>query len=220
MDDCCADTDTPPEGNYRRVLWIVLGLNAAMFGVEILYGLAAGSVSLLADASDFFADAANYAIALMVLGRTLVWRSSAALFKSAVMASMGIWILTLAVGRAMSGSGGSLPIAETMGIVGGLALAANVVSALMLYAWRQGDANMRSVWLCSRNDAIGNVAVIAAAYLVWQYQAMWPDLVVGVGLMTLCLHSAWSIMRQSVHELRTGEEGEVEDAHIHLSAAE
>ncbi len=215
MDDCCADTDTPPEGAYKRVLWIVLGLNAGMFVVEILYGLQAGSVSLLADASDFFADSANYGIALLVLGRSMMWRSSAALLKSGIMAGMGIWILTLAVSRTLSG--GQLPVAEIMGVIGVLALVANVISALLLYAWRQGDANMRSVWLCSRNDAIANLAVIGAAFLVYRYQAMWPDLIVGLGIMALCMHSAWSIMRQSVRELRQGGD---EAPQTHLSAAE
>ncbi|UTW10735.1 cation transporter [Marinobacterium rhizophilum] len=183
---------------YRRVLWIALLLNFAMFGVEILAGVWAGSVSLLADALDFLGDAANYGISLWVLGLGLAVRAKASLLKAFSMAAFGIWILGTALWHLYQGT---LPHAPTMGLVGTLALVTNLGVAWLLWAYREGDSNMRSVWLCTRNDAIGNVAVLLAALGVFGTQTAWPDLAVGILMATLALSSAWQITRGARQEL-------------------
>lgn len=203
MSDCCSHgCATPPSGQsprYRRVLWAALTINALMFGIELAGGLRAGSVSLLADAVDFFADAANYGISLLVLGMAPGWRARAALLKGLSMGAFGIFVL----GRAgWSAAAGSVPEPATMGAIGALALLANVSVAAMLYAWREGDANMRSVWLCSRNDAIGNLAVMAAALGVFGTGSGWPDLAVAAVLGVLALTAARSVIQQARAELR------------------
>ncbi len=193
---CCA---TPPVGpRYRRALWIALLVNAGMFLVEIVASAAAGSVSLLADAIDFAGDAANYGLSLAVLALAAIWRSRAALVKGLSMGAFGLYV----IGRATWGLWtGTPPEPLTMGAVGLAALAANVGVAWMLYAHREGDANMRSVWLCSRNDAIGNVAVIGAAAGVGATGAAWPDLAVAGVMATLALSAAASVIRQAHSEL-------------------
>lgn len=185
---------------YRRILWAALLINATMFGVEMAGGLRADSVSLLADAVDFLGDAANYGLTLFVLGMALTWRARAALLKGLTMGAFGIFVL----GRAAWGAvHGTLPEPLTMGAIGMLALLANVSVAVMLYAWRDGDANMRSVWLCSRNDAIGNVAVMGAALGVLGTGSGWPDLAVAAVMGTLALTAAASVLRQARTELRS-----------------
>ena len=200
---CCDHSTATPAATrsprYRRVLWAALVINAAMFGVEILGGMQAGSVSLLADAVDFFGDAANYGIALLVLDRSIRWRARAALLKGAAMGVFGLFVLGKALWAA---SAGAVPEPLTMGAIGLLALAANVWVAVMLYAWREGDANMRSVWLCSRNDAIGNLAVIAAALGVFGTGSGWPDLAVAAVMGVLALTAARSVIQQARAELR------------------
>jgi Co/Zn/Cd efflux system component len=184
---------------YRRVLWVALAVNAAMFGVEVAAGLQAGSVALLADAVDFFGDAVNYGLALMVLGLSLRWRAGTALLKGLAMGAFGIAVLGRA---AWSASTGIVPEPLTMGLIGALALAANVAVAALLYAWREGDANMRSVWLCTRNDAIGNLAVLAAALGVFGSGSAWPDLVVAAVMAALALAASRAVVRQALAELR------------------
>jgi Co/Zn/Cd efflux system component len=183
---------------YRRVLWIALVVNAAMFGIELASGLRSGSVSLLADAIDFFGDAANYAISLAVLSLGLAWRARAAMLKAASMLLFGALVLARAVWAATQGGA---PEAVTMGVVGALALAANLGVAWLLYAWREGDANMRSVWLCTRNDAIGNVAVMLAALGVFGTGTAWPDLAVAAVMAALALSAGASVLRQARHEV-------------------
>ncbi|MES2936549.1 MAG: cation transporter [Pseudomonadota bacterium] len=192
-----ADGEPIPPG-YRRVLWIALVVNAAMFGIEIASGLSSGSVSLLADAIDFFADAANYAISLAVLAMAAVWRSRAAMLKAA---SMMLFALLVLARAAMALAGGGPPEPLTMGVVGVLALAANAGVAVLLYAFREGDANMRSVWLCSRNDAIGNVAVLLAAAGVFGTGTAWPDLGVAAVMAALAFAGGWTVWRQARREL-------------------
>lgn len=184
---------------YRRVLWAALLINAAMFGVEVAGGLHAGSVSLLADAVDFFGDAANYGLSLFVLGMAATARARAALFKGLTMGLFGTLVLARA---AWSASSGVVPEPATMGLIGALALTANVAVALLLYAWREGDANMRSVWLCTRNDAIGNVAVLLAALGVFGTGSAWPDLGVAGVMGLLALGAARSVIVQAQAELR------------------
>jgi len=186
---------------YRNVLWIVFGLNAGMFAVEIIAGAMAGSVSLQADALDFFADAGNYLVALFVLERSIRWRAGAALIKGIAMGVFGIYVLGYSAWSIYSGT---VPLAPVMGVVGTMALIANVSSAILLFHHRDGDSNRRSVWLCSRNDAIANVAVIAAAGLVYLTASHWPDLIVGFFMAALSLHSAGQIIRQATGELRDG----------------
>ena len=201
-DACCgpsAATSPPPSPRYRRALWTALVINAVMFGVELVAGLQAGSVSLLADAIDFFGDAANYGVSLLVLGLSLAWRARAALLKGWTMGAFGVFVLGQA---AWTAAAGTVPEPATMGAIGALALLANLAVAGMLYAWRDGDANMRSVWLCSRNDAIGNVAVMAAALGVFGTGSAWPDLVVAAVMGSLALAAAWSVIRQARGELR------------------
>jgi Co/Zn/Cd efflux system component len=188
--------NAPP--GYRRVLWIALIVNALMFAVEIAAGVKADSVSLLADAIDFFGDAANYALSLAVLSMALAWRSRAAIVKAVSMLLFGGLVLGRAAWSAMQGM---TPEAVTMGAVGALALAANVGVALLLYTYREGDANMRSVWLCTRNDAIGNVAVMVAALGVFGTGTAWPDLAVAAVMATLALTAGWSVLRQAREEL-------------------
>ncbi|MBN8505115.1 MAG: cation transporter [Burkholderiales bacterium] len=198
-DSACSASTAAASPRYRRVLWVALFINAAMFGVEVLAGLAAGSVSLLADAVDFFGDAANYGVSLMVLGMAAAARARAALLKGLCMAAFGVFV----IGRTLwSLQAGGVPEPLTMGAVGLLALLANVTVAAMLYAWREGDANMRSVWLCSRNDAIGNLAVMAAALGVFGTGSAWPDLLVAAVMAGLALSAARSVLKQARHELR------------------
>lgn len=183
---------------WRRALWIALVVNAAMFVVEWVAGLQAQSVSLLADAVDFAGDAANYALSLAVLSMALVWRSRAALVKGATMFAYGLWVLARAGWLLHSGS---VPEPLTMGLVGFVALLANAGVAVLLYAFRTGDANMRSVWLCSRNDALSNLAVMAAALGVLGTRSAWPDLAVAAVMALLALSAGLSVMRQARAEL-------------------
>jgi len=196
---CCPPPAASHSASYRRVLWAALWINAAMFCIEIAAGLQSGSVSLLADAVDFFGDAANYGVSLLVLGMALHWRARAALLKGLTMGAFGLFVLGKA---AWSAASGVVPEPATMGAIGALALAVNVAVALMLYAWREGDANMRSVWLCSRNDAIGNLAVLAAALGVFGTGSAWPDLAVAVVMAALALTAARAVVKQALAELR------------------
>lgn len=203
----CCEHDTPAPAQianlprYRRVLWTALLINAAMFVVEIVAGVAAGSLSLLADAIDFAGDALNYGVSLAVLTSALVWRARMALLKAASMVGFGLFVLLRAL---WSVWGGAVPDPATMGAVATLALVSNVAVAGMLYAFREGDANMRSVWLCSRNDAIGNLAVMAAALGVFGTGTAWPDLGVAALMAALALHGGWQVGRQAWGELRAG----------------
>lgn len=193
--DCRTD-DRPP--GFARVLWIALVVNAAMFGIEIAAGLRSGSVSLLADAIDFFGDAANYGVTLAVLSLGLAWRARAALLKAFSMLLFGFAVL----GKALWAMNQGIPPEPiTMGVVGALALAANLGVAGLLYAFRRGDANMRGVWLCTRNDAIGNVAVMLAALGVFGTGTAWPDLAVALVMASLAISAGWSVMGQARREL-------------------
>lgn len=188
----------PP--GYRRVLWIALAVNFLMFALEIGAGVRAGSVSLLADAIDFFGDGANYALSLAVLSMGLAWRSGAAMVKAASMLAFGLVVLGRA---AWSAWAGVTPEPVTMGLVGLLALAANIGVTVLLYKFREGDANMRSVWLCTRNDALGNLAVMAAALGVFGTGSGWPDLAVAAIMAALALNAGWAVLAQARREMRS-----------------
>ncbi len=183
---------------YRRILWVALIVNAAMFAVEVGAGLQSGSASLLADAIDFLGDAANYALSLWVLAMALTWRARAALVKGVSMLAFGVFV----VGRVAWGAWHGVPPEPlTMGTIGLMALAANLGVAVLLYAYREGDANMRSVWLCTRNDALGNVAVMGAALGVFGTGSAWPDLAVAAIMACLAIAGGISVVRQARKEL-------------------
>ena len=202
MADCCSggcSPNKPPvDPAYRRILWIALIVNALMFAVELAGGWAAGSVSLLADAVDFFGDAANYGMSLFVLGLAPLWRSRTALVKGATMGGYGVFVIATALWHLAAGT---VPRASKMGAIGVVALAANLLVAALLFAYRHGDANMRSVWLCTRNDAIGNVAVMLAALGVWKAGSGWPDVCVAAVMGALGLTAARSVIVQARGEI-------------------
>jgi len=202
MSGCCGQ-DAKFEGlsrDYKRRLWIVIVLNAVMFAVEMGAGHLAGSQALQADALDFLGDALTYGMSLAVIGASIRARTNAALAKGISLFLMGAWELGSTLYRVFAVG---VPEAEIMGVVGALALATNVTSVLLLMAYKDGDANVRSVWLCSRNDAIGNVAVMLAALGVWGTASGWPDLIVAAVMATLFLSSAFQIVRQALEERRS-----------------
>ncbi len=197
---CCNNSQFDGmSADYKRRLWIVIFLNAIMFVVEMTAGHLAKSQALQADALDFFGDALTYGISLAVIGASLQVRASAAIAKGISLFLMGIWVFGSTVYHVIYTG---VPQAEVMGIVGFLALAANIASVLLLMSYKDGDANVRSVWLCSRNDAIGNVAVMIAALGVWGTSTGWPDLAVAAIMAGLFLSSAWQILGQGIREFR------------------
>lgn len=204
MSACCSggcSSEKPPvDSRYRRILWIALFINAMMFFVEVGGGWNAGSVSLLADAVDFFGDAANYGLSLFVLALAPVWRSRSALIKGLSMGGYGLFVLATA---AWNLAQGVLPESATMGVIGFLALLANLSVAALLFAYRNGDSNMRSVWLCTRNDAIGNVAVMLAALGVFGTGSGLPDIIVAGIMGLLGLSAARVVVAQARGELKT-----------------
>ncbi|KIL04898.1 cation transporter [Stutzerimonas stutzeri] len=195
-----SNTSGATSARYRRILWVALAINLGMFLVEIGAGLHAGSVSLLSDSLDFFGDAANYGVSLWVLGLGVAMRARASLAKAVTMGSFGVFILSMAVANFVEGS---VPDAPTMGVVGVIALLANLLVAALLYAYREGDSNMRSVWLCSRNDALGNLTVMLAALGVFGTGSGWPDLIVAALMALLSISAAVQIIRHARQELRT-----------------
>ena len=198
---CCHQHDDPQRGNpaYKRVLWIVLAINAVMFLVEIGAGVAANSASLQADALDFLGDAGSYSISLAVVGMALRYRAMAAFAKGLTMAAFGLGVIGTVVWHAMAGT---VPEPITMGVIGLLALIANAACAALLYVYRDGDANMQPVWICSRNDVIGNLAVLLAALGVFGTGTGWPDLIVASIMATLAVQGAWIVMQRASNELR------------------
>jgi Co/Zn/Cd efflux system component len=184
---------------YKRALWAVIAINGTMFLAELGAGFFAGSQALKADALDFLGDTFTYALTLFVIGMPLLWRARAALLKGLTLGAMGLWVLGSTAYHVLVLG---VPQAEVMGVVGFLALTANLTSVLLLLKYRNGDANVRSVWLCSRNDAIGNLAVILAAGGVWASGAAWPDLLVAGVMASLFLWSSAQIVRQARLELK------------------
>ncbi len=199
--ECPSDVtgDESVDPVFRRVLWIALIANFSMFLIEVVASQVSDSISLQADALDFFGDAANYGISLAVVGMVLTARARASVVKGATMAIFGLWVIGSAAYRAVSGSA---PDATTMGTIALLALIVNVAVAVLLYRYRGGDSNMRSIWLCSRNDAIGNVAVMVAAAGVFVSASRWPDLLVATIIAALNLAAAIVVIRLAKAELR------------------
>jgi Co/Zn/Cd efflux system component len=198
-DHCCPAPAPSADPRYRRILWIALAVNAAMFLVELGASAASGSAALAADAVDFAGDAANYGLSLAAIAAGGMWSSRAALGKGVAMGMYGVGVLAFCAWRIHVGTP---PEALTMGIIGTLALAANLWVAWLLYAYREGDANMRSVWLCTRNDAISNLAVLAAALSVFGTGNFWPDVAVAALMASLALYSAGSVILHARSELR------------------
>ena len=201
MTKCCGNNvkfDGISE-DYKRRLWLVIMLNAAMFIIEITAGQVANSQALQADALDFLSDALTYGISLAVIGASIQARTNAAIFKGLSLALIGVWVLGSTIYRVFFAE---IPEAEIMGAIGFLALMTNLASVLILVRYKDGDANVRSVWLCSRNDAIGNLAVMIAALSVWGTASRWPDLIVAAIMSGLFLSSAFQITRQALLERR------------------
>jgi Co/Zn/Cd efflux system component len=215
MSASCGHHNASFEGmdpRYKRILWTVIAINAAMFIVEMTAGALAGSQALQADALDFLGDTLTYGLSLAVIGRSIVVRSNAALLKGASLLLMGAWVFGATAYQLLVLG---VPSAGVMGGVGFLALAANVASVLLLARYKDGDANVRSVWLCSRNDAIGNVIVMIAALGVWGTATAWPDLAVAFIMAGLFLYSSMLILRQAWAEYSTGEDHGALASHGH-----
>lgn len=201
---CCGHTATFDglSADYKRRLWLVIAINASMFLVEMGAGTLAGSQALQADALDFLGDSLTYGISLAVIGAALPVRAWAAFAKGVSLTLMGLWVFGSTAYHVLVLG---VPRAEVMGVIGILALAANVGSVFLLMRYKDGDANVRSVWLCSRNDAIGNVAVMMAALAVWGTATKWPDLIVAGIMASLFVYSSMQILRRSLRELRSGQ---------------
>ncbi|WP_417414251.1 cation transporter [Hoeflea sp.] len=200
------------DASYKRVLWTVILINAAMFLVEMSAGKLAGSQALQADALDFLGDALTYGLSLSVIGMSIKVRSTAALLKGVSLLAMGLWVFGSTAYQVLILG---VPRAEIMGSIGLLALAANLASVFLLMRYKDGDANVRSVWLCSRNDAIGNVAVMIASAAVWLTASAWPDLIVALMMAGLFLRSAQLILVQAWKEYRSGEDPGALQSHGH-----
>jgi Co/Zn/Cd efflux system component len=201
MADCCnggCDSGKPPvDPRYRRILWIALLINAGMFAVELVSGWQADSAALLADSADFMGDALNYGISLFILGMLPVWRSRSSLIKGVSMGAYGCFVLASTAWHVASDS---MPAAGTMTLIGVMALMANGAVAALLYAFRNGDSDMRAVWLCTRNDVIGNLMVLLAAGFVAKTSSNWPDVMVAASMGVLSLTAAWAVIKRARQE--------------------
>ncbi len=213
---CASDSGAPKtDPRWRRALWIALAVNAVMFSVEIAAGVSGGSRALQGDALDFLGDAANYAISLGVARLVLTWRARAALAKGVTLALLGLFVMSSSLWAVWHGG---LPHAETMGVVGLVALVANAAVAIMLFRFREGDANTRSVWICSRNDAIGNAAVVLAALGVFGTGTRWPDILVAIVMAGLGLWGGRQIIAQALGELRAQQPARARAEHRYSSS--
>jgi cation diffusion facilitator family transporter len=202
MDACCeqkAEELTALRDEHKKVLTIVLVINAMLFFVEAAVGLLAHSTALLADSLDMLGDSLVYGFSLYVLWRSAEWKAKAALLKGAIMAVFGTGVLIQAIYKAIAGA---VPVAETMGVIGLLVLLGNGLCFVLLYRHHSDDLNMRSTWLCSRNDIIANLSVLVAAVGINIFDASWPDILVGAAIAALFLKSAFTVLRESLLELR------------------
>ncbi|MEH6545401.1 MAG: cation transporter [Sneathiella sp.] len=208
---CCGESEYEPRSaqddlSYGRVLWFALIVNGGMFFIEIAMGLTFGSVSLQADALDFLGDAGNYAISLFVLSMALKIRARAAYFKGVIMGLFGLWVTASVLYHVISGT---FPDARAMGLVGTLALIANTSVFILLWKHRSGDSNRRSVWLCTRNDVISNIAVLLAAIGVFGSGSGWPDVFVGAIMALLALQGSWVVIRRARIEMGQDQNREI-----------
>jgi cation diffusion facilitator family transporter len=212
MDACCNAKALELEKlktSQKHVLQIVLGINAVFFLVEFIAGLLAHSTALLADSLDMFGDALVYAFSLYVLTKSLKWRAGAGLLKGIIMASFGLAVLLEAFFKLRVPV---LPEPQTMGTIGTAVLIANGICFLLLYRHRSDDINMRSTWLCSRNDIIANLSVLIAAAAVAVWQSSWPDIIIGAAIAALFLKSAFTVLYESFAELRQSQLPEQQNA--------
>jgi len=187
---CCEVKHEKVSHSFRKILWVALVLNFTMFVIEFTFSFSADSVSLIADSIDFFGDSANYGVSLFVLGLGVTTRAKASLLKAATMGLFGLWVISAAVFNGLTASN---PEPKTMGALGLIAMLVNLIVAIMLYSFRDGDSNMKSVWLCTRNDVIGNFAVMIAASGVFLTSTRWPDLIVAFGMGVLSLQSCYLV---------------------------
>lgn len=204
MDECCTDKSSALarlRDRQAATLRVVLLLNAGMFVVEFVSGLLAGSVALLADSLDMLGDALVYGFSLYVVDRSAVWKARAALAKAALMGLFGVVVFGQLVFKLIYPE---VPRFEAMGVVGALALAVNAVCLALLWRHRAEDINMRSVWLCSRNDVIANVSVLGAAAVVWVARSPWPDILVGALICAIFMRSALTVAREARDEMKPG----------------
>lgn len=208
--DAGPEPGSPAYHRYRKVLWAAFVINLAMFVVEVIAAVQSDSLSLLADSIDFLGDSANYLLSLAVLGATILWRARAAMLKGLFMLGFGIYITIKAV---LNLQAGVVPEAMTMGAIGTLALIANLSVAAMLFSFRDGDSNMRSVWLCTRNDSIGNIAVMFAALGVFGTGSGIPDLLVAAIMAALALTASRSVILQARGELRQAQNDSNQGGH-------
>ena len=214
MAGCSCESNVQFDGMskaYIKILWVVIAINFAMFIIEMIASEISASMALSADALDFLGDSLTYAITLIAIGHSLRWRASAAMFKGITLALLGLWVLGSTIYRVFVLG---VPNELIMGSIALMAFTANVISALLLLKYKDGDANVRSVWLCSRNDAIGNLGVLAAAVVVSFTQSKWPDLVVAFLMAGLFLHSATLIIRQAKEELKLAKSEETTNCSI------
>lgn len=196
--DCCGPVEVKSQ-KFRKVVWTTLALNLGMFFYEFGASFLADSQSLKADSLDFLGDSANYAVSLFVLGLAIKTRAKASIAKGVTMAAFGFWVVYQTIQSALYGSA---PQAEMMGWIGFIALVINLICAFLLYQFRDGDSNMQSVWLCSRNDVIGNIAVLGAAVGVGYLGTMWPDLAIATFMAYLSVTSSFKVIRIAIDEMR------------------
>jgi cation diffusion facilitator family transporter len=199
---CCQDKECEVEAlqkSQSQVLWTVLGINGGMFVLELVAGLVAGSVALLADSLDMLGDTLVYGFSLFVIGKAAHWRARSALLKGGIMAAFGLGVLGQGVYKLW------LPTPPEAGLMGAaalLALAANAVCLYLLTRYRTDDINMRSTWLCSRNDIVANTGVIVAALATALSSTIWPDLLISLLITAVFLRSAFTVITEAVRELR------------------
>lgn len=202
MSDCCSDTACEIEklqATQSRTLKTVLGINAVMFLIEFAAGILAASTALLADSLDMLGDTLVYGFSLYVVSRNDAWKSVSAFLKSGIMAAFGLFVFGQAAWKLLHPV---TPQFEMIGLIGLLALAANCCCLALLTRHRSEDVNMRSVWLCSRNDIIANISVLIAALGVWLAGSQWPDLIVGLGIAVLFLRSAVHVFQDAAATYR------------------
>jgi len=211
--DACCENKTEELAALRqrqsRVLVIVLAVNLSMFCVEFGAGLVSGSTALLADSLDMLGDSLVYGFSLFVVHRSLTWRARAALAKGGIMAAFGVGVLVEAAIRLSSGVP---PVVPVMAAVATLALFANAFCFSLLWRHRGDDINLRSTWLCSRNDLVANGTVLLAAAAVAWSGSRWPDFVAGVGIAAVFLRTAASVLRDSYAELARARGGGLESS--------
>lgn len=197
-DHCQIDAQSATSGEYRKILWVCLVANGIMFVVQMVASYIAGSVSLLANSADFLSDAANYGISLFVLSKTLRIKAKASIIKGVSLGMVGLWVAFETFDHSLEQS---IPKPDIMVTVSIIALIVNVGCAVLLYRYRKGDSNASSVWLCSRNDAIGNIAVMFAAGGVFALGSAWPDIIIAAILAWLALSASWQIVMAARKEL-------------------